>query len=63
MSEAITAQAEKARRDAGWKKTKTGWVAACGTPEGVWREAGYALPEQPFYVDWRQPIQHYQGEA
>jgi len=63
MSDVITAEVEKARRDAGWKKSASGWVAPCGTPESAWREAGYALPEDPFYVDWRQPFEHYQVET
>ena len=53
MTAAIDESARKARLDAGWTETSKGWFAPCGTSEEMWRDGRYALPEQPFYVDWR----------
>ena len=60
MTAAIDESARKARLDAGWTETSKGWFAPCGTSEEMWRDGGYALPEQPFYVDWRAPFSLYE---
>lgn len=63
MANLSPAQIEEARLNAGWQQTSSGWVAACGTPEDVWKEAGYAMPEEPLYVDWRASFIHYEPDG